>query len=78
MAFLEQVKGSLGPPRRDLRPWLIAWFREQVCPSLIYLLVLPQGLTGAKGEPGPMGIPGVKVSGLLRTQLGYSRGEGGL
>lgn len=30
-------------------------------------LFLPQGLTGAKGEPGPMGIPGVKVSGLLGT-----------
>lgn len=62
----------MGPPRRDLRPWLVPWFREQVCPSLIYHLFLPQGLTGAKGEPGPVGIPGVKVSGL-----GTGRGRSG-
>lgn len=64
---------SWGLPRRDFRPCPLPWFREQVCPSLIYLLFLSQGLTGAKGEPGPMGIPGVKVSGLLGTQLGPSK-----
>lgn len=66
------VKGSLVPPRSDLRPWLVPCFRGKVCPSLIYLLLLLQGLTGAKGEPGPMGIPGVKVSGLLGAWLGQS------
>lgn len=39
----------------------------------MYLLFLLQGLTGAKGEPGPAGIPGVKASGLLGVQHGQSR-----
>lgn len=67
------MKGSLGPTRRDLCTHPAPWVREKVCPSQMYLLFLPQGLTGAKGEPGPTGIPGVKVSGLLEVQHGQSR-----